>query len=166
MPHVLGLTAEEICDGDAERLGYAHVRTGIGTTHRDRPRQHETAAVSMGITQWFAVSQVAGPALLYLPGSQPFRVPLRIGVFGLSLTGLVWCLRRSRVARTHPSWNLLLGAAIYMAVMLLHPATNTTKAGLAQIGMHLAVTAPLFWCPITSGETTNACSSADNPLGP
>jgi len=34
-----------------------------------------------------------------------------------------------------------------MAVMLLHPATNTTMAGLAQIGMHFAVAAPLFWAP-------------------
>src|SRR5271157_2574485 len=90
-----------------------------------------------GLPEWFAVAQVAGPALLYLPGSQRFRVPLRMGVFALNLMVLVWCLRTSRVTRTHPSWNLLLGAAIYMAVMLLHPATNTTMAGLAQIGMHL-----------------------------
>ena len=100
-----------------------------------------------GLPEWFAVAQVAGPALLYLPGSQRFRVPLRMGVFALSLMGLVWCLRRSRFARVHPSWNLLLGAAIYMAVMLLHPATNTTMAGLAQIGFHFAVAAPLFWAP-------------------
>ena len=40
-----------------------------------------------------------------------------------------------------------MSAAVYMAVMLLHPATNTTMAGLAQIGMHFAVAAPLFWAP-------------------
>ena len=100
-----------------------------------------------GLPEWFAVSQVAGPALLYLPGSQPFRVPLRMGVFALSLMGLVWCLRRSRFARIHPSWILLVSAAVYMAVMIVHPATNTTMAGLAQIGMHFAVAAPLFWAP-------------------
>ena len=100
-----------------------------------------------GLPEWFAVAQVAGPALLYLPGSQAFRVPLRVGVFALSLMGLVWCLRSSRLTRVHPSWTLLVSAAVYMAVMLLHPATNTTMAGLAQIGMHLAVAAPLFWAP-------------------
>ena len=100
-----------------------------------------------GFPEWFAVAQVAGPALLYLPGSQAFRVPLRAGVFALSLTGLVWCLRSSRFARVHPSWTLLVSAAVYMAVTILHPATNTTMAGLAQIGMHLAVAAPLFWAP-------------------
>jgi len=95
------------------------------------------------LPEWFAVSQVAGPALLYLPGSQVFRVPLRAGVFAFSLMGLVWCLRRSRIAKVHPSWILLVSAAVYMAVMILHPATNTTMAGLAQVGMHFAVAAPL-----------------------
>ena len=100
-----------------------------------------------GLPEWFAVAQVAGPALLYLPGSQAFRAPLRIGVFALSLMGLVWCLRSARLTRVHPSWTLLVIAAVYMAVMILHPATNTTTAGLAQIGMHVAVAAPLFWAP-------------------
>jgi len=100
-----------------------------------------------GLPEWFAVAQVAGPALLYLPGSQAFRVPLRVGVFAFSVMGLAWCLRRSRFARVHPSWILLVSAAAYTAVMLLHPATNTTMAGLAQIGMHFAVAAPLFWAP-------------------
>jgi hypothetical protein len=100
-----------------------------------------------GLPEWFAVSQVAGPALLYLPGSQAFRAPLRIGAFALSLFGLIWCLRRSRVTRVHPAWILLVISGVYMAVMIFHPATNTTKAGLGQIGMHLAVAAPLFWAP-------------------
>ena len=109
-----------------------------------------------GLPQWFAVAQVAGPALLYLPGSQAFRVPLRVGVFAFSLMGLVWCLRSSRATRIHPAWTLLVIAAGYMAVMLLHPATNTTMAGLAQIGMHFAVAAPFSGRPITFWATTNA----------
>jgi hypothetical protein len=40
-----------------------------------------------------------------------------------------------------------VAAAVYMTVMIAHPATNTTMAGLAQIGMHIAVAAPLFWAP-------------------
>jgi len=100
-----------------------------------------------GLPEWFAVAQVLGPALLYLPGSQSFRAPLRVGVFAFSLLGLVWCLRHSRFTRVHRSWSLLVIAAIYMASMIVHPATNTTMAGLAQIGMHIAIAAPLFWAP-------------------
>jgi hypothetical protein len=100
-----------------------------------------------GLPEWLAVTQVGGPALLYLPGSQAFRAPLRVGIFGLSLMGLVWCLRRSRSTTVHRSWLLISIAAAYMAIMLSHPATNTTLAGLAQIGMHLAIAAPLLWAP-------------------
>jgi hypothetical protein len=100
-----------------------------------------------GLPECFAVAQVAGPALLYLPGSQAFRAPIRIGVFALSLSGLIWCLRSSRFTKTHPSWVLLLIAAFYMSIMIFHPATNTGLAGMAQIGMHLAVAAPLSWAP-------------------
>jgi hypothetical protein len=100
-----------------------------------------------GLPECVAVAQVAGPALLYLPGSQAFRAPLRVSVFALSLFGLVWCVRRPRLTRPHPSWILLLMAALYMTIMILHPATNTKMAAFAQIGMHLAVAAPLFWGP-------------------
>ena len=100
-----------------------------------------------GLPEWFAVAQVAGPALFYLPGSQLFRAPLRIGVFALSLMGVIWCVRRSRSTRVHPACIPLLIAALYMTIMIFHPATNTVMAGLAQIGMHGAVAAPLFWAP-------------------
>jgi hypothetical protein len=82
-----------------------------------------------------------------LPGSQAFRAPLRVGVFALSLFGIGWCLRNALSRRPHPAWILMLVAALYMAIMVFHPATNTIMSGLAQIGMHLAVAAPLFWAP-------------------
>ncbi len=100
-----------------------------------------------GFPEWFAVAQVAGPAILYLPGTQVFRTPLRLGVFGLSLFGLAWCMRLPRSRGAHPSWWLLVAGAVYMTIMLTHPQTNTLLAGLAQIGMHLSVAAPLFWAP-------------------
>ncbi len=102
---------------------------------------------SWGFPEWFAVAQVAGPALLFLPGSQPFRVLLRVGTFGISLLGLAMWMRRPRVTRRHPACLLLVLGAGYMMLMLLHPGTNTLMAGLAQIGMHLAVAAPLLWAP-------------------
>jgi hypothetical protein len=121
---------------------------------RDQPGPDSTSPDGLtevpsrwGLPECFAVAQVAGPAILFLPGSQAFRAPLRIGIFALSLSGLIWCFRHSRLTKTHPSWVILLLAAAYMTVMIFHPATNTGIAGMAQIGMHLAVAAPLFWAP-------------------
>jgi hypothetical protein len=100
-----------------------------------------------GLPEWFAIAQVAGPAILYLPGTQPFRSLLRIGVFGLGLIGLLSCFRRPQGSERHPSGTLIAIAIGYVSLMILHPATNTFKAGLAQVGLHLAVAAPIFWAP-------------------
>ena len=113
-------------------------------TRFDNPRRR---TASWGLPEWFVVAQVVGPALLFLPGTQRFRVVLRMGVFGLSLLGLVLGMLRPRVARGHPAWTLLVIAAVYMTVMILHPKTNTAMAGLAQICLHLTIAAPIFWAP-------------------
>jgi hypothetical protein len=90
---------------------------------------------------------VGAPALLYLPGTQRFRIVLRVLVFGLSLLGLALCMARARRSRNHPAWPLLAAGAVYMLVMVLHPTTNTVLAGLAQTALYLAVAAPLYWAP-------------------
>ena len=119
-----------------------------------------------GFPEWFAVAQVAGPALLYLPGSQAFRVPLRAGVFALSLTGLVWCLRSSRFARVHPSWTLLVSAAVYMAVMILHPGHqhHDGRPG-ADRNAPCRCGAVILGALLLSGRLQTPGSCADNPLG-
>ena len=129
----------------------ASVIPGTGSASRQRvPTLSDTPrrkSSSWGLPEWFVVIQVVGPALLFLPGTQAFRVLLRVGAFGVSLLGLILWMRRPRVTRRHPAWTLLVYGAIYMTLMLLHPGTNTVMAGLAQIGMHLAVAAPLLWAP-------------------
>jgi hypothetical protein len=100
-----------------------------------------------GLPEWFAVAQVAGPALLYLPGTQVIRAPLRVGVFALSLIGLAICLQFRRPAAFHKSALLLAAAAGFMFLMIFHPATNTMVSAIAQIAMYLAVAAPIFWAP-------------------
>lgn len=107
-------------------------------------RQPGLAAVPRwGFAEWFVISQTALPALLYLPGTQPFRVVLRILPFGASLAAL--CL--FRVSWSHPATRWLAAALAYLAVMIFHPATNTLLAGVAQVALYLAVVAPLFWAP-------------------
>jgi hypothetical protein len=68
-------------------------------------------------------------------------------VFGLSLLGLIVCLARPARTRAHGALGFLAAATVSMALMILHPTTNTLMAGLAQTGMHLAVAAPLYWAP-------------------
>jgi hypothetical protein len=94
-------------------LGFAHPAIS------DRP------SPPWGLPEWAAIAQAAGPAILYLPGTQVFRVPFRFSIFGLSLLGLILCVRRGRVAALHPVWKPLVIATAYLTLMIFHPKTNT-----------------------------------------
>ena len=41
-----------------------------------------------GFAEWFILSQTFLPALLYLPGTQPLRIPIRMASYGISLGAL------------------------------------------------------------------------------
>jgi hypothetical protein len=105
------------------------------------------ARIPWGFAEIFVISQTALPALLYLPGSQAFRLPIRFSAFAISLLAFAWYqlaappLARSRMQPWVVAVLSLLG------LMLLHPQTVTLTAGMAQIGVYLAVVAPLFWAP-------------------
>ena len=50
----------------------------------------QQAPVLMETTKWgfpeyFIISQTALPALLFLPGTQAFRMPIRVASFGISV---------------------------------------------------------------------------------
>lgn len=98
--------------------------------------------------EWFLVAQTVLPALLYLPGTQPIRVPIRVGFYGLSLLGLLWWLMSPRAGvRPHPARPWLVGVVVWLGLMVFHPTTNTLLAGVAQSGLYLAVLAPVMWVP-------------------
>lgn len=105
---------------------------------------------SVGKFQWgfpeiFVVSQTAFPAILFLPGTQALRLPLRIAAFGISLLALALWMSRQRRDTTHPAspWLALVMASL--TLMIFHPTTNTYLAGLGQTMLYLSVLAPLFW---------------------
>lgn len=108
--------------------------------------------VPWGFAEVFVISQTALPALLYLPGTQAFRLPIRFSAFAISLAALAWhqfaapALPR---ARAQP-W--LVAVLSLLALMLFHPQTVTLIGGLAQIGIYLAVIAPIFWAPTFVGS--------------
>ena len=100
--------------------------------------------------EWFILSQTFLPALLYLPGTQPLRVPIRVASYGISLAALICYLAaansRARImSRLHPSAPWLLVAVVYLGLMVFHPTTNSLLAGLAQVGLYVAILAPVLW---------------------
>ncbi|HEX4948627.1 MAG TPA: hypothetical protein VFZ34_18270 [Blastocatellia bacterium] len=102
--------------------------------------------VRWGFAEFFVISQTAFPAILYFPGTQFLRVPIRVAPYGIGLIALVWWLfKQRRSLPRHPAGPWLWLAIAWTALMILHPGTNTLVAGLAQTLLYLAVMSPLFW---------------------
>jgi hypothetical protein len=101
-----------------------------------------------GFAEWFALSQTLLPALLFLPGSQAYRLPLRVGAYGISVVGfgLWWFGRAGRGKHaTHPSERYLLLVLVVLGLSIAHPLTNSLLSGLAQTSLYFAIFCPLFW---------------------
>jgi len=69
---------------------------------------------------------------------------VRMLVFGTSI-GMLLLLPGKGEA--HPSAKAAKLVLAIVTLALFHPNTNTLMAGCAQIGMYLAILAPLFWVP-------------------
>ena len=102
-----------------------------------------------GFAEFFVISQTAIPALLYLPGTQALRLPIRISSFAISLMALAWWWLRQaeRPVRRHPAVPWLLAAVATVALMVFHPKTNAIRAGIAQLVLYVCVMAPIIWAP-------------------
>jgi hypothetical protein len=102
-----------------------------------------------GFLEWFVISQTAIPGLLYLPGSQAFRLPMRIGAYAVALVGFAiwWLGRNARSGERHPSQRWLLAALVYLGLMIFHPLTSGLVAGVAQTFLYAAIFSPVFWAP-------------------
>lgn len=104
--------------------------------------------IPWGFGEIFVVSQTALPALLFLPGMQAIRLPIRVAAFGISLAALLWWALSSTPrlpASKAQSWVVSIMALL--ALMLFHPKTPTVVGGLAHMAVYLAVMAPLLWAP-------------------
>jgi hypothetical protein len=112
----------------------------------DPPLDQESPRPS-GFAEWFALSQTVLPALLFLPGSQAFRLPVRIGAYGVSLYAFAvwWFGRGARHQGRHPAERWLLLVLLVVGLSILHPLTNSLTSGLAQTLLYFAIFCPLFW---------------------
>src|SRR5947209_17591837 len=99
-------------------------RLKVATTDRKRP-----AIARWGFPEWFVVSQMVLPALLYLPGTQAIRVPIRVSAYAMSIAAMVWWVGwAKRENRAHPSRPWLIAAMSYLVLMIAHPTTNSFLA--------------------------------------
>jgi len=105
--------------------------------------------IPWGFAEWFVISQSALPAILILPGTQGFRLPIRVAAFLLPLAAFVWWNLNSEI-QTRParvqSW--VFAILFLLMIMLFHPLTPSLVAGLAQVAVYFAVMTPLFWAPV------------------
>jgi hypothetical protein len=102
-----------------------------------------------GLAEWFVISQTALPALLYLPGSQAYRLPVRVGAYAISLYAFVvwWFDRGGRHPGRHPAERWLSFVFLCLVLMMAHPGTVDLYVGVAQTALYFAIFSPLFWAP-------------------
>jgi hypothetical protein len=123
-------------------------KQGLGFRAAFAPRADAAEkAAPWGFLEFFVISQTAFPAILFLPGTQAVRLPVRVAAYAISLLALAWWGRQLKRVAPHPAQMWLLFAFCWLVLMIFHPTTNTTLAGVAQVCLYLAVAAPVFWSP-------------------
>jgi hypothetical protein len=104
--------------------------------------------VKWGFAEVFIISQTALPALLYLPGTQGFRLPIRFSAFAISLAAFAWYQFESTTQAPRSAMQPWVAAVMaLLAVMVFHPETSSLVGGVAHLAVYFAVLAPLFWAP-------------------
>ena len=100
-----------------------------------------------GFAEWFALGLTLLPALLFLPGSQAFRLPIRVGAYAISLYAFLlwWFHRGGHREGKHPAERFLVLVMVTLAMGLAHPLTSSLQSGLAQIGLYFAIFCPIYW---------------------
>lgn len=102
-----------------------------------------------GFAEWFALGLTFLPAILYLPNSQAYRLPARVGAYGISAFAfaLWWFDRGGHKETRHPAERWLIMIAALLGAMILHPSTPGLLAGTAHAVLYFAIFSPLFWVP-------------------
>lgn len=122
---------------------------GAARAYATAPIARVQSHVPWGFPELFVISQTALPALLYLPGTQAVRLPIRISAFAISLAAFAWWSVESTVRPPTPRVQPWLIAVLsLLGVMILHPTTSSLFGGVAHVVLYFAVIAPLFWAPV------------------
>jgi hypothetical protein len=119
----------------------------IGPDAREEPSLDDERLLPTGFAEWFVVLQTALPAALYLPGSQAYRLPLRMGAYVIALVGFALWWFRSVAQRPgrHPAERWLVFVLSYLVLMIFHPLTSGLLAGVAQTLLYASIFCSVFW---------------------
>ena len=123
------------------------VPPAIRETDQPEPPLDTESPIPRGLAEWFVLSQTVLPAMMFLPGSQAFRLPLRIGAYAISLVAfaLWWFDRGGRKEGKHPAEPYLMFVLVVLVLSIAHPLTNNLQSGIAQTLLYFAIFCPLFW---------------------
>jgi len=127
---------------------YSHAPARADSEHDPgEPPLDSEALWPRGVAEWFALSLTLLPALLLVPNSQAYRLPLRVGAYGISLVafGLWWFNGQRRRDAKHPAEPWLLWVTVVLVLSLTHPLTSSLTAGLGQLFLYVAIFCPVFW---------------------
>ena len=97
-----------------------------------------------GWLEIFVLVQVLWGVLLFVPGSQNYRIYIRGFPFAASLIALGACLRSRGADSGAPGARWVVASLMLMVASLVHPAT-WLMSGSAQIVFQLSIAAPVFW---------------------
>ena len=97
-----------------------------------------------GWLEVFVLIQVFWAVLLFIPGSQAYRVYIRAFPYVASLVALVGCARSAGADTVVPGARWILAVLALLVANLMHEETWFT-AGLGQVVFQLAIAAPVFW---------------------
>ena len=124
-----------------------NVDQGVNPDARDEPSLDDERLLPTGFAEWFVVLQTALPGALYLPGSQPYRLPLRMGAYVIALAGfaLWWFRSGAQRSERHPAERWLVFVLFYLVLMIFHPLTSGLMAGVAQTLLYASVFCSVFW---------------------
>lgn len=122
-----------------QQMGYSQPQSAVSAMR---------SRIPWGFAELFVISQTVLPALLYLPGTQPLRLSIRVSAFIISLAAFGWWLLHAANRRpAHKAYAWVAGVMILLALMLFHPNTLSLYGGLAHAMLYFAVMAPFFWAP-------------------
>src|SRR3990170_2980203 len=99
----------------------------------DAPQESADAPyVAWGWLEYFVLVQVLWGVLLFVPGSQAYRIYIRGFPFAASLIALAACMRSTGTDSGVPGARWILASLALMVVSLVHPAT-WFMSGAAQV---------------------------------